>query len=127
MACFARPDAPNPPVRSPDWPEGETVTLRPRMDWGIETQAQYQAFQMPEDLDVTGRSQAEVARIAQQHVDPTKFLLYKMVHMILEWTLRFDPTDEQRERGEDGPIAPLSPTMIAALPKSYADWIAAEI
>jgi hypothetical protein len=117
MACFARPDAPNPPIRSDDWPEGETVTLRPRLTWAIEAEAQQKSMRVPEGVDLSKLSPGEIASVLQSNMDATAALRHKLEAMIVDWTLRY----------EDGEPAPCTPEMIAQLPKAYADWIAAEI
>src|SRR6266566_8418360 len=103
MACFAREDSPNPPIRSKDWAPGETVTLRRRYDWGIESQAQFVAMRVPDGLEVAGKAPAEIAQLMQQNVDGRVAQQYVFEQMIVSWTLTYD----------DGEPAPLTPEMIA--------------
>src|SRR4051812_38301700 len=109
MACFARPDAPNPPVRSPDWDPQETVTLRPRLTWAMEAEAQARSMKVPEGVDLSQLAPAEIASVLQKNMDATASLQYKFEAMILEWTLLYD----------DGQPAPYTPAMLAQMPKGY--------
>jgi hypothetical protein len=130
LPVFDAADAENPPVRMDDWDEDELVYLRPHVTYLMDQRARGKALAWPEDVTpeaLRAMDPDEVQKLAMASVDQARIDEELLVAMIERWTLRRQPTKQQRERGERGSLVPLTREAIAQLPPAVGAFLRAEI
>jgi len=116
-----RPATENVIVHASWWDEGETVTLLPQLDYIQEMRAGKAAVQLPEGMTpeiLRALPEDERARVVAEieaSADESRIHVAMLNEMIVTWTLRYEATKEQRERGEPGDPMPLSADTIPYL------------
>lgn len=123
----ARPtDAAYDEIHADWWDEDEVVRLKPVKTFQMQQRAQMRASVMPEGYtpeELRKMSEAELAKL--ELYDPGRMQDSLFRDMLVGWTLRYPPTEEQEAAGERGDLIPFDPTM--AFPERDGRFIADEI
>jgi hypothetical protein len=110
---FRRPSAENVVVHADGWDEGETVTLRPQLDFIEQYEAGRAAliWSLPEGVgeqDIRTLPEGQRQEILANAGNQARIQVAILHKMIVEWTLRYYPTDEQRAAGQPGDVIPIT-------------------